>query len=905
VSELLLATKIHIPSVRHNLVNRPHLIRRLNDGIRQGCRLTIVSAPAGYGKSTLLSEWAFQANCPVAWLSLEKGENTPARFWTYFLTALSNIPPLSQVCDIEAFIEALQSPQPPQMDILLANLLNAISYLKEHAVFVLDDLHTIKNDQINQDLVFLIEHLPRNEKGLHLILSSRMDPPWPLSRWRVRDELIEIRTADLRFTPEETGEFLSKIMQLNLSAEDVHTLENRTEGWIAGLQMAALSLQGRLKGQGPQGVTHFIQAFTGSNRFILDFLMEEVIDQQPEEMREFLLKTSILRQFSASLCNVLVNRKDSQSILVQAEQANLFLIPLDNERQWYRYHHLFAEHLQKQLKQTQPDCIPLLHRYASKWYTENNILTEAIRHAVDIGDFELAADIVEMNIIYFTDYDEFQFIVQLLEPFPDQLVCSRPWLCIVKAWMLAYTGNSEQARCLLEMAERNISKTGGEEANRQILGHIAAIYGFLFLFGADMALCANKGYEALEYLPESDLYTRISASIILGSALRLDGKFIEAMNVLQEAVTLSRTLKTKTTLIRALSGLAAAQLESGRLQDAILNFNESIKLSEWASPDGIVNHLPAASNAFNRLADIFFMTNEMESALEYVQEGIQLAEKWGRANLIWDGSWILANILLSLGDCHGANLAVQKAEIVSRKISPFSKSLTDALQAQVWLDQGEIDAAIRWARQQNLTTETDIRFNKIDIFKVYVHVLLAQNDIDNAIQILSRMLAKAEKAGAPGYVVAISLDLALTYQKQGKHAEAIGALARAVEIGERIGLIRPFIEHGSSLLPMLQEILSGGFSVEFIKKLLLEIDKELGDKKKYIRIPSQKLIEPLSERELQVLRLLNSALTSEEMAGELLVSVNTIRTHIRNIYSKFDVHGRVEAIQKAKDFGLI
>ncbi len=694
-------------------------------------------------------------------------------------------------------------------------------------------------------------------------------------------------------------------MLLDLSAEDVHTLENRTEGWIAGLQMAALSIQGRLKGQGPQGVTHFIEALTGSNRFILDFLMEEVVNQQPEEMREFLLKTSILRQFTALLCDVLLDRKDSQSTLVRAEQANLFLIPLDNERQWYRYHHLFAELLQKQLKQTQPDCIPLLHRYASKWYTENNILTEAIHHAVDVGDFELATDIVENNIIYFTDYDEFPSIVQLLEPFPDQLFCSRPWLCIVKAWMFAYTGFSEQARCLLKMAERTIFETEGTETNRQILGHIAAIYGFLFLFGADMALCAKKGYEALEYLPENDQYTRISASIILGSALRLDGKFIEAMKVLHEAVALSRMLKTKTTIIRALSGLAAAQLESGRLQDAIITFNESIKLSERVSPDGIVNHLPSASNAYNRLGDIFYMLNEMESALEYVKEGIQLAEKWGRANLIWDGYWILASILLSLGDCQGANLAVQKAEIVSRKISPFSKSLTDAIQAQVWLDQGEIDAAIRWAEQQDLTTETDIQFNKLDIFKVYVHVLLAQNELDHAIQILSRMLAKAEKAGAHGYVVAISLDIALTYQKQGKHTEAIGALTRAVEIGERIGLIRLFVEQGTSLQPMLREILSCGISVEFVKILLLEIDEELGNKKKDVQIPPQKLIEPLSERELQVLRFLDSTLTSEEISRELFVSVNTIRTHIRNIYSKMDVHGRIEAIQKAKDLSLI
>ncbi len=379
------------------------------------------------------------------------------------------------------------------MDLLLANFLNDISNLKEYVLFVLDDLHTIKNDQIHQDLVFLIEHLPITTKGLHLIVSGRMDPPWPLARWRVRGELVEIRIADLRFGFEEASEFLHRVMQLNLSADEEHVLENRTEGWVAGLQMTALSIQGRLKGQGLQGVSHFIEAFAESNRFILDFLMEEVIDQQTEMVREFLLKTSILRQFTAALCDVILDRRDSISILAQVERANLFLIPLDSEQQWFRYHHLFAEYLQKQLKQTEPDCIPLLHRRASKWYTENDILAEAISHAVEVGDFELAANIVERNIVYFTDYEEFPFIVQLMEPFPDEFFCVHPWLCIVKAWIFAYMGLSEKARFLLATAERMIHQLGGGKANNQLMGHIAAIYEYLTLFDDDMEVCVKKG----------------------------------------------------------------------------------------------------------------------------------------------------------------------------------------------------------------------------------------------------------------------------------------------------------------------------------------------------------------------------------------------------------------------------
>jgi LuxR family maltose regulon positive regulatory protein len=475
----------------------------------------------------------------------------------------------------------------------------------------------------------------------------------------------------------------------------------------------------------------------------------------------------------------------------------------------------------------------------------------------------------------------------------------------VKAWLFAYTGNSDQARFWLEMAEQAVPETEKTEVGRHIRGHIAAIHCYLLLYGNDMPLCIQEGYKALEYLPENDQPTRISTSITLGSALRVDGNMIEAIKVLQEAIPISRMLENDATTIRAIIGLATAQFESGRLRDAVITFNDAIKLSERVNPDGSISHLPPASNAYNRLGDTFYCMNDLDSALECVKVGITLAEKWGRASAVWDGNMYLTRILKSLGDYEGANLALQKAENISRKISDQCKRTTDAVRALFWLDQGEIDTAIRWAEQQDFPNISKITFDDIDILLIYARVLLARNDTDIVNNLLTCLLATAEKARAQTYEIEISIDLALAYQKRGLHEEAIGALIRAVKIGERIDHVRVFIDRGKALQPVFCEIISRGISTEFVKMLLIQIDKGSGHEKKGITASLQSLIEPLSERELQVLRYLTTNLSTPEIARELILAPTTIRTHVRNIYDKLGTHRRIETIQKAKDLGLI
>lgn len=899
MTDTLLATKIHIPPHRTNLVNRQALIQRLNDGISQNHRLTLISAPAGYGKSTLLSEWVSQLDLPVAWLSLEKEENTPTRFWNYFGAALDTISHLRKAGISEALFQALLSPQPPLMDVLLTNLINELSKLTTGALLVLDDMHVITEGKIHHDLIFLIDHLPHTVNSLHLVVASRMDPPWPLARWRAHGEINEIRTRDLRFALDEVNSFLQNIMGLTLTTEHISELEERTEGWIAGLQMAALSMQSS------QDIAGFLQGFTGSHRFVLDYLLDEVFAQLEPKVLDFLLKTSILDRLCDSLCNTVTQYQDCQATLLHLEKANMFLIALDDERRWYRYHHLFSDLLRNQLNQKNHDLVPELHHRASEWYWRNHYLFEAINHAIEASDYELAADIVEHNIIAFKDHGKLPEIVHWLEMFPDTFLCTRPWLCVAKSWVLAYLGNSEQTRVLLKMAERAIIDSETTETSNHIRGHIAAIHCYLLLFDDEIALCIQKGYEALACLPETDHQTRISTFVTLSSALRLEGNLLGAMAVLEEAVTLSRKLETTPMTIRALCALSAIQAARGSLSESIATLKEAIRLSERVNSDGKLIQPPAVSIAYIRLGDILYRRNNVERALEYVQMGVKLAEKWGMANAIWEGYRTLAGIVTSQGDYGAANQAIQQAEDAYEKISASAKNTTDAFQAELWLAQGNIDAAAGWVDQQGLTVDTPVQLWDLDRLSTFVHVLLAQNNIDGALKLLLQMLALAEKASEVGSIIAFSIDTALAYQKLGRDTEATEALIRAVRVGEMESYIRIFIDHGQSLRPLLREIISRGVAVGYVKKLLSEIDKKPGGEKQDQSTPPRQLVEPITEREIEVLRLLESSLSSVEISRELYLSVNTVRTHIRNIYSKLGAHRRIEAIQKAKELKLI
>jgi LuxR family maltose regulon positive regulatory protein len=910
VSDILLATKIHLPPLHGNLVSRPHLIQRLNDGIAKNRRLTLISAPAGYGKSTLLSEWASQVGIPIAWLSLEKAENVPARFWSYFFTALSTIPHLHQAGMGEAISQALQSPKLPPMEALLANLVNDFAKLEGRAILVLDDLHAITESQIHQDMVFLIEHLPRSASGLHLVVASRMDPPWPLARWRVREDLNELRPVDLRFSYEEAVEFLNRVLPLALSSKDIVALQNRTEGWIAGLQMAAVTIQGRIKTQGPEGVSRYIETFTGSNRFILDYLIEEVISQQPEDINEFLYQTSILEQFTASLCDAVLERHDSQAILELVEQANLFLIPLDDERQWYRYHHLFAELLHKRLKETQPEHIIELHQRACNWYAENNFLSEAINHALDAGDIVRVNEFVSGNALAMVEHTELIDVLRHFEEITDHHFLSKPWLCIAYAWVKAYVDPSGGVDRILQQAEQGMIDVESALERQRLIGHLAAIRAYVAWVQGEADRALEFAHHALENLPEDDWETRSNVLHTEGSALEYLDNLPGAVQSYQAAIFAGQRTGRSHQTYFAYTSLAFAYLLQGRLRHAFSLCQQILGLAEQSGQTS--SSLPVLSHAYANMSEVQFEWNEIESAIYNARNSVALAEKWKQAETLNFALHCLPKPLGAAGDLETAFSVTQRGLQFAGNASNWFFRMS--AYNEIWLNllKGDITSADR--RFQEVEPLVDESLKKGGHFLVTkVSLLEAKGNYPAVLAAVEEVVDGLEQKGKYWTLTNLLPFQAVALQALGREEEALSVIGHCLALTAPEGNVRIYLERGIPMLKLLRIASSRGLETKYIDKLLpafnLTSPSDAPGASILLKTRSifqiAALIEPLSEREIQVLRLLDSSLTSEEISRELYVSVTTTRTHIRNIYSKLGVHGRIEALQKSRELGLI
>ena len=902
MTTLLLRTKLYTPPIRPELVSRPRLIERLNAGLRR--KLTVLSAPAGFGKTTLLSEWAAGCGRPVAWVSLDRGDNDPARFWAYFIAALQTIHE-----DVgEAALAALQSPQRPPIEPLLTGLINKIAEVPGSFALVLDDFHVITDQPVNDAVTFLLDNMPPQ---MHLILSSRADPPWPLARRRARGEITELRANDLRFTSQEAATFLKEVMRLDLSPEDVATLEARTEGWIAGLQMAALSMRGR------KDVSGFIRAFTGSHRFILDYLVEEVLEQQPRDVQEFLLKTSILERMTAALCDTVTDGNDSQTVLTQLEQANLFLIPLDDERRWYRYHHLFADLLRSRLEQTQPDQMRALHRQASEWYEQNGLIAEAVSHAFAAGDVERVARMVEGNAFAMMDHGELTTLVAWLNALPEEMIRSRPWLCVARAWALIYTGQVDALDPLLLDAEEALLEVPANQAglDEHVAGHIISIRAYTLILKGNMSRAAKLAREALERLPEQDLTARGWTASLLANALRWGGNLAAADQAFAEASAISRAAGDSHVAVDVLCDWAGLQIMQGQLHEAAATCRDAMALADdCAAQSG--RRLPVTGYAHVRLSVVLRQWNDLEAALRHAREGIHLCEQWGWAEILVGGYVNLAKALEAIGDMDSALDAAQKARQVARGVSPWFDAYAAALEARLWLAQGDGDpgrlaAAYRWATEESrLGVDGEPGFQYEFAYLTLARVRIAQgrddpSRLDEALGLLTGLLEVARAAGAMGYVIEILVLQAMALQAQGEDDQALTTLERALSLAEPEGYVRTFIDEGASMGKMLRQAIAQGIAVDYAGKLLATLEIEMKDERRATASAPSSLIEPLSERELEVLRLLTTHLSSTEITEDLFISANTVRSHIKSIYGKLNVHSRKDAIQRAQELGLL
>jgi LuxR family maltose regulon positive regulatory protein len=883
----LVQTKLYVPPVRASLVARPRLVERLVAGLRSGRRLTLLSAPAGSGKTTLASTWLSRCGCPAAWLSLDAADNDPTRFLHYLIAALQDVAP--GVGETARLL--LQSPQPPAQEPVLALLVNQLCTLPNPAILVLDDYHLISAAVIHQAVAYLLDHLPAQ---VHLAILTRTDPPLPLSRLRARGQLTEIRAADLCFTDDEASAFLNDLMALGLSGDDVAKLVARTEGWIAGLQLAALSMEGR------DDVQSFISAFSGSHRYIVDYLVDEVLDRQPDAEREFLLCTSILERMNGPLCNAVLGRTDGQATLVALEQANLFLVPLDDDRRWYRYHHLFAQVLRSCLQEMHPDRLPELHHRAAEWYEENGAIGEAFYHALAAGDRERAARVIERDGRPMIMRGEMTTVRNWFEVLGEETHGS-PWLDITRAWLLVMTADTEGVDLLLQDVEARIAgDPPADPAERQdMLGETATLRGLIAYFRGDVPLAIQLSQQALENLPERNQVVRGIAAHALGEAYHHNADLAQTSQANAEAARLAKASGSVLVAVSATSALADVQIEQGRLRQGFGIYQEAMQLA--VLPDG--TPLPAASRVYSGLARLFYEWNDLVAAARAVDHSIGLARRGGMIERLASDQIVLVRISQAQGDLEGAWEAMREAEQLAREHSlpAAAASLTRAFPARLWLAEGESATAFQWAEESGLSIDDPVPFAREPEYLTLLRVLVAQGEYDAALTFVGRMLPIVEAAGRVGRAIEL-----LTYQARAYHGEealpqALESLERALSLGQPEGYVRVFLDHGPPMAELLRYAGSQGMMPGYVTKLLSEFGTQAGE----ALAREQPLIEPLSARELEVLRQLATGKSNDEIASALVIATGTVKRHLNNIFGKLNVQNRTQCVARARELRLI
>jgi LuxR family transcriptional regulator, maltose regulon positive regulatory protein len=926
----ILATKLYIPPPRAKIVLRPRLIERLNEGLSASSKMTLISASAGFGKTTLVSEW-IAALTPsalpvgeglgvrVAWLSLDEGDNDPIRFLTYLVAALQTIAKCKSEGVVtklgEGVLGALQSPQLPPIESILTALINEITTIPDNFIFVLDDYHIIDSKPVDNALAFLLEYLPPQ---MHLVITTREDPDLPLARLRARGQLTELRAADLRFTPAEAAEFLNQAMSLQLSAEDIAALEARTEGWITGLQLAALALQGSLSMQGRLDTSRFIQSFTGSHRFVLDYLVEEVLQRQPEHIRSFLLQTSILERLSGPLCDAVTGQKEGRGILETLERDNLFIVPLDDKRQWYRYHHLFAEVLLAHALEEQPGQIPLLHKQASAWYEQNNLPAETIRHALAARDFERAAGLIEK--VYPAMDASFQSAVWLgwVRKLPDEVVRVRPVLSFDYARALMDSGEFEASKSWLQEAEQRLEGSAEEmvvadEAQfRTLPVKIALAHSNHAQVQGDFGCAVKYAERALELSPEEDSYSHAMAAVTLGMAYLSRGDLDGAQRALSVWMNYCQKVGNIIFAIATSGYLAGIIVAQGRLREAEKTYKQSIQLA--STHDQSVRHVTA--NLFLGLGLLYHEQGDQQSAALHLRKSGELGEQ---ALIDWPYRWRLAQARLkeAEGDLETAlDLLDEASRLYVRTSMPDFQPI-DALKARVYLRQGRLSEALAWVRERGLSVDDDLsylgEFEHITLARVLL--IQHQNDplagsIHEAVVLLERLLQAADTGRRMGSVIEILTLQSLAYQAQGHQPRAFASLERALALAEPEGYVRVFVDEGEAMRLLILDFRStiaprAHPLLGYVDRILDYFPQPAKDGlQSKIANQKSKIVEPLSERELEVLKLLRSELSGPEIADQLIVSLNTLRTHTKSIFNKLGVNNRRAAVRRAEELDI-
>ncbi|MEM7738316.1 MAG: LuxR C-terminal-related transcriptional regulator [Deinococcota bacterium] len=884
----ILATKVYVPQPRANLVDRPRLLEALDTGLKR--KLSLLAAPAGSGKTTLVSAWLATCKEPATWLSLDEDDSDLRRFLSYLANALEQInPTLGQ-----GLLAALESPQTPPTDTLLTGLINDISTLDARFILVLDDYHVIDNQDIDDALCFLIEHQPPQ---IHLVITTREDPQLPLSRLRVRGEMTEIRMSELRFTRHETDEFLNQVMGLALSASDIATLESRTEGWIASLHLAAISMRAQ------EDVSQFITSFSGSHHFVLDYLLAEILQHQSAAVQTFLLHTAILKRFCAPLCDSLMARSDSQDTLDYLERAGLLLIPLDNERLWYRYHHLFADALRARLERLNAGYIPELHMRASQWFEQQGSLAEAIHHALDAKAYERAADVMEREWSL-VGKQKFQSPANLawLRALPNTIITQRPILSLSYAWQLLNFGDLDAVAPHLAAAAQGFQTLPNSPKQQAYLASLENAHAFLASARHQPEHTIHHAGRARDYANDNDDYSQGIASSLTGLAQLMLGDLDAAFVRLADS---SQRWLRAGNLMFAVSptfALADIRLAQGRLHDATSCYQTTLQLiKERGQPK-----IQGTAEFHLGLSEIYREQGKSAEAHHHFQRSLDLGEATASPYWQYRVQLARASVYQSQSDYEAALTYLDAAEQVYYPMPLPDRRPVAALKARVWLLQGDVDKAATWARERDLKVDDDVSFLLEFEHITLARLLMAQDRVEDASQLLSRLLAAAEKGGRMASVLEILVLQALLAHAQDKPLAGLEPLRRALTLAEPEGYVRLFTDEGAAMQQLLKEAHVQGAGSHYVSKLL---DFMNGTERQPTMIaqatPQDKLVEPLSGRELEVLQLIAEGLSNQEIAERLSVSLSTIKGHNHNIFGKLLVQRRTEAVAKARALALL